>query len=150
MVVRLAGEKFEREAGGFRVRSMSRFVGRREGDDRIKPLTLQSFAVELGFAARSREVALGEGEKWGEIFGRASLGLDGGDARPPTARPYVVRGAFEIQTDKMLAFQPITGNPLEPPIGRIQGAVDHGVHRLAETFVVKAHALGERAEQLDI
>jgi hypothetical protein len=62
MVVRLAGEKFEREAG-FRARSMSRFVRRSEGDDRIKPLTLQSFAVELGFAAGRREVSLGKGEK---------------------------------------------------------------------------------------
>ena len=63
MVVGLAGEKFERKASGFRSRSMARFVGRGEGDDRIEPLTLQSFAVELGFTAGRREVAFGKGEK---------------------------------------------------------------------------------------
>src|ERR1700694_2283363 len=98
MVVGLAGEKFEWEAG-FRASSVARFAGRSEGDDRIKPLTLESFAVELGLAARRREVALGEGEKWSEIFGRALLGWT-----DECVRPYVVRAAFEIQPDKMLAL----------------------------------------------
>ena len=84
MVVRLAGEKFEREAG-FRARSMSRFVRRSEGDDGIKPLTLQSFAVELGFAAWRREVALGEGEEGVGILRRALLGWT-----DECVRPYVV------------------------------------------------------------
>src|ERR1700732_2460066 len=97
MVVRLAGEKLEREAG-FRSRSMSRFVRRSEGDDGIKPLTLQSFAVELSFAARRREVALGKWEEGGEMFRRALLGWT-----DECVRPYVVRAVFEIQTDKMLA-----------------------------------------------
>src|ERR1700716_4091138 len=126
MVVRLAGEKFEREAG-FRPRSMARFVGRSEGDDGIKPLTLQSFAVELGFAARRGEVALGKWEEGGEIFRRALLGWT-----DECVRPYVVRAGFEIQTDKVLAFQSIAGNPLQPRIGRLQSAVDHGIHRFAE------------------
>src|SRR4030088_1520385 len=127
MVVRLAGEKVEREASGFRSGSMTRFVRRSEGDDGIKPLTLQSFAVELGFAARRREVALGKWEEGGEIFRRALLGWT-----DECVRPYVTRASFEIQTDKVLAFQPIAGNPLQARIGRLQGAVNHGIHRLAE------------------
>src|ERR1700694_4603455 len=144
MVVRLAGEKFEREAG-FRPRSMARFVRRSEATDRTQSLTLQSLAVELGFAARRREVALGKGEEGGEIFRRALLGWT-----DECVRPYVVRAVFEIQTDKVLAFQPIAGNPLQARIGRLQGVVDHGINRFAEAFVVKTHALGERAKQLDI
>src|SRR5260370_24465731 len=60
MVVRLAGEKFERETGGFRSRSMARFSGRRECDDRIAALTLKRFAVELGFSAGCPSLAKGE------------------------------------------------------------------------------------------
>src|SRR5450759_5738694 len=149
MVVRLAGEKFEREAGGFR--SVARFVRRSEGDDRIEPLTLQSFAVELGFTAGRGEVALGEGEEGCRAFCRAhpprqaNTGLDGGPGSlgwtAGGGRRYVVRGAFEIQADARLAFQPLTGNPFEPRIGRLQSVVDHGIHRFAETVVVKTHAL---------
>src|SRR5208282_6239675 len=108
MVVGLAREKFEREAGGLRPRSMSRFVGRREGDDRIEPLTLQSFAVELSLTAGRREVTLGEGKKGRGVFCRPALGLDGRGARLRTVR----RG--EIQADAMLALQPIAGDSSEP------------------------------------
>src|SRR5208282_6446340 len=123
MVVGLAGEKFERKAGGFRSRAIPRFVGRSEGDDGIEPPPLQSFAVKLGFTAGRREIALGEGEEWGVALCRAALGwtAEGG-------RPYVVRGAFEVQADAMLALQPLAGDPLEPRIGRLQGLVDHGIH----------------------
>src|SRR5260370_2771056 len=145
MVVRLAGEKFERETGGFRSRSMARFSGRREGDDRIEPLTLQSFAVELGFAAGCREVAMGEGQEWGCCFWRAVLGWT-----DECVRPYLVRCAFEIQADAMLAFQPVSRDPFESRIGRLQRAVDHGIHRFAEAFVFKTHSFGDRAEPLDI
>src|SRR5260370_19755712 len=51
MVVRLAGEKFERETGGLRSRSMARFSGRREGAERSEGLALQRFTVERVFAA---------------------------------------------------------------------------------------------------
>src|SRR6202047_3477429 len=145
MVIRLAGEKFKREAGRFRARSMSRFVRRSEGDDRINSLTLQSLAVELSFTAGRREVAFREGEKGVGILRRALLG-----GTDECVRPYVVCAAFEIQTDKMLAFQSITSNSSKPRIGRLQRAVDHGIHRFAEAFVLKAHALGKRAEQLNI
>src|SRR3981081_1800993 len=145
MVVRLAGEKFEREASGFRSGSMTRFVRRSEGDDGIKPLTLQSFAVKLGFAARRGEVCVCKWEEGGEIFRRALLGWT-----DECVRPYVVRAALEIQTDKMLAFQSIPRNPLQSRSGRVQPAVDHGIHRFAEAFIVKTHAFGERAEQIDI
>src|ERR1700747_976925 len=104
MVVRLACEKLEREAR-FRASSISRFVRRSEGDERIKPLALQSLAVELSFAAGGREVAFREGKKGGCGSRRAAVGLDGRGARPHT----VLGG--EIQADKMLAFQPIAGNP---------------------------------------
>src|SRR6266852_4707069 len=103
MVVRFAGEKFKRETG-FRAGSMPRFVRRSEGDDRIKPLTLERLAVELGFAARRWEVAFREGKKGVGILRRALLGWT-----DECVRPYVVRAAFEIQADKMLAFQPIAG-----------------------------------------
>src|SRR5260370_535720 len=68
MVVRFAGEKFKRETG-FRAGSMPRFVRRSEGDDRIKPLTLERLAVELGFAARRWEVAFREGKKGVAVSG---------------------------------------------------------------------------------
>src|ERR1700731_4840050 len=126
MVVRFTGEKLERESG-FRSRSMARFVRRSEGDDRIKPLTLQSFAVELSFTARRSEVALCEGKKGSGILCRTLLGWT-----DECVRPYVVCAAFEIQPDKMLAFQPITRNPLQPRIGRLQRPVDQGIHRFAE------------------
>src|SRR5260370_33475841 len=98
MVVRLAGEKFKREAGGFRSRSMARFAGRSEGDDRIKPLTLQTFAVEVSFAAGGGEVGLGEGEKG--IGGRSTnhVGTDT-LVRPAEHRVTSIFVAFKIQTD---------------------------------------------------
>src|ERR1700688_3167567 len=106
MVVGLAGEKLEREAG-FRARSMARFVRRSEGDDRIKPLTLQRFAVELGFAAGRREVALGEGKKG---IGGGIMNHVGTDAlvRPAERGSARVFLALEIQPDKMIAFQSLT------------------------------------------
>src|SRR5258706_11334311 len=123
MVVRLAGEKFKRDAG-FRSRSMARFVRRSEGDDGIKPLTLQSLAVELSFAARRREVALGKGEKW---VGGGITNHVGTDAlvRPAEYSSARIVVAFKIQTDKMLAFQAIARNPLQARIGRLERAVDH-------------------------
>src|SRR5258708_16610886 len=119
MVVRFAAEKFKREAG-FGSRSMARFVRRSEGDDGIKPLTLQSLAVELGFAARRGEVAFCEGEKGVGILCRALLGWT-----DECVRPYVVCAAFEIQTDKMLVFQALARNSLQARIGRLERAVDH-------------------------
>src|SRR5258708_38704020 len=119
MVARLAGKNFQPEAG-LRSRSMARFVRRSEGDDGIKPLTLQSLAVELSFAARRREVALSEGEKGHSVFCQDLLGWT-----DECVRPYVVCATFKIQTDKMLVFQPITSDPLQPWIGRLERAVDH-------------------------
>src|SRR5260370_22944828 len=110
MIVRFAGEKFEREAG-FRSRSMSRFVRRSEGDDRIKSLTLERLAVELGFAAGRREVALGEGEK-GVGGGITNCMRTDALVRLAKRRSARIFLAFKIQSDKMLAFQSITANPL--------------------------------------
>jgi len=102
MVVRLPGEKFEREASGFRSRSVARFVGRSEGDDRVKPLSLQSFTEELSFAAGRRKLALREGE---ERFdrGTAHVGTDAlvRPAERSSARSII---ASEIQPDAVLAF----------------------------------------------
>src|SRR2546430_3924853 len=124
---------------------MSRFVRRSKSDDRIKSLTLQSLAIELSLAAGRRESAFREGEKGVGILCRALLGWT-----DECVRPYVVRTAFEIQTDKMLAFQPFARDPLEPRIRRLQRAIDHGIHRFAEAFIFKTHSLGEGAEQLNI
>ena len=85
---------------------MSRFVRRSKSDDRIKSLTLQSLAIELSLAAGRREIAFREGEKGVGILCRALLGWT-----DECVRPFVVRAAFEIQTDKMLAFQLIASNP---------------------------------------
>src|SRR5208283_6121084 len=145
MVIGLARQKFEREAGGFRSRSVARFVGRSEGDDRIEPLSLQSLAVELGFTAGRREIAMGEREVWGSILCLAVLGWT-----DECVRPYVILGVFEIQADAMFLLQAIARNPLESRVGRLKGAVNHGIHRFAETFIFKTHTLGERAEHLDI
>src|ERR1017187_3106037 len=109
MVVGLAGQQFERKSRGSRSRSMSRFFWRSEGHDRIDALTLESFAVELGFTAGRGEVACCEGEKG--HCGRAALGLDGRDARPHT-----VRGG-KIQADAMLIFQTVARYPVEPRVG---------------------------------
>ena len=54
------------------------------------------------------------------------------------------------EPDEGLALQPITGDSFAQRIRRIQGAVDHAIHRFLETVVVKSHALGQRAEQIDI
>src|SRR5260221_8898242 len=123
MVVGLAGEKFEREAG-FRSRSMARFVRRSEGDNRIKTLTLKSLAVKRSFAVARRKVALGKGEEW--VGGGITNGV-GTDAlvRPAEYSSARIVVAFKIQTDKMLAFQAIARNSLQPRIGRLERAVDH-------------------------
>src|SRR5271170_6692167 len=124
MVVGLARQEFEREAGGFRSRSMAGFVGRSEGDDRIDPLALQSLAVELGFTAGRREIAMGEREVWGGILRLAVLGWT-----DECVGPYVVLGVFKIQADAMFLLQAIAGDPLESRVGRLKGAVDHGINR---------------------
>src|ERR1700674_334417 len=102
MVVGLGGEKFKREAR-FRASSMSRFVRRSEGDDRIKSLTLERLAVELGFAAGRREVALGEGEKW-VGGGITNCMRTAALVRPAERSSARISVAFKIQTDKMLTF----------------------------------------------
>ena len=47
-------------------------------------------------------------------------------------------------------FQPLARDALQPAGWGIKGAVDHGIDGFAEAFVFESHALGERAEQIDI
>src|SRR5208282_4840550 len=97
MIVRLAGEELQREARSFRCRSMSRFLGGSEGDNRIESLTLQRLAVEFGFAAGRGKVAFREREERRDGCCRALLGWT-----DECVRPYVVRG--EVQADVRVAF----------------------------------------------
>src|SRR5271170_3618289 len=157
MVVRLARQEFEREAGALRSRSMAGFVGWSVSDDRVEPLPLQGFAVELSLPAGRREIALSERKKWLLVLGGASvhrcdrwLVIKDGFSRRGRLQCARRILPLEVQAYAVLALQSIARNPLEPRVGRSKGAVDHGIDGFAEAFVFKTHAPGERAEHLDI
>src|ERR1700738_3498671 len=94
---------------------MSRFLGRSACDYRIKARALQSFAVELSFAARRREVAFCEGEKGA---GRSITNHVGTDAfvRPAERSSARIFVAFKIQTDEVLALPSTAGDPPAPRV----------------------------------
>ena len=50
----------------------------------------------------------------------------------------------------IFALQTLTGDALQPRIRRVERPIDHRIDTLAETFVLKSHALGECPEQVDV